>query len=198
MPLVKSASRKAISENIREMEVAGHPHKQAVAAALRTADEAQKRANGGQTPSAFKTLRHDINQAVHPGGLLTSHVAGRTDHLPLKVKAGSYVVPADVVSGLGEGNTLHGGKVLDHMFPLGSSGIVPTGKPAAMPYKTGGAVPIMAAGGEYVILPEAIIKKYGSLERGHKVLDAWVKHSRQKTIKTMKKLPGPAGSKEKH
>lgn len=41
MPLIKSASKEAISSNIREMEASGHPHKQAVAAALHTADEAE-------------------------------------------------------------------------------------------------------------------------------------------------------------
>jgi len=31
----------------------------------------------------------------------------------------------------------------------------------------------------------------GSLDTGHKVLDEFVKHVRAKTIKTLKKLPGP-------
>lgn len=42
MPLVKSASRKAISENIRRESDAGKPHKQAVAIALSVADRAKK------------------------------------------------------------------------------------------------------------------------------------------------------------
>jgi hypothetical protein len=45
MPLIKSASKKAISQNIREMVAAGHPQKQAVAAALHTADQAKSRAH---------------------------------------------------------------------------------------------------------------------------------------------------------
>jgi hypothetical protein len=40
MPLIHSASPAAIANNIRELIAAGHPQKQAVAAALRTADEA--------------------------------------------------------------------------------------------------------------------------------------------------------------
>ena len=46
MPLIKSAKRSAISHNIREMKKAGYPQKRAVAAALRTADEAKKGTSG--------------------------------------------------------------------------------------------------------------------------------------------------------
>lgn len=35
MPLIKGTSRQVVSDNIREMIEAGHPNKQAVAAALR-------------------------------------------------------------------------------------------------------------------------------------------------------------------
>jgi len=43
MPLKKGSSRKIMSENIREMMRAGHPQKQAVAAAYREAGEAPKK-----------------------------------------------------------------------------------------------------------------------------------------------------------
>jgi hypothetical protein len=43
MPLKKGKSKKVISSNIREMIRAGHPQKQAVAAALSTARKSGKR-----------------------------------------------------------------------------------------------------------------------------------------------------------
>ena len=42
MPLKKGSSRKTVSENIKEMIAAGHPQKQAVAAALRQARSGKK------------------------------------------------------------------------------------------------------------------------------------------------------------
>ncbi len=46
MPLRKGKSRKVISSNVREMVEAGHPQRQAVAAALRTAGVSKKRKKG--------------------------------------------------------------------------------------------------------------------------------------------------------
>jgi hypothetical protein len=42
VPLKKGRSRKVISANIREMKASGHPHRQAVAAALRSAGVPKK------------------------------------------------------------------------------------------------------------------------------------------------------------
>jgi len=64
------------------------------------------RAEGGHAllPKRVRGIR------LHTGPI-HSAVAGRTDHLPIHVPHGSYVLPADIVSGMGEGNTLAGFKI---------------------------------------------------------------------------------------
>ena len=139
-------------------------------------------------------------------GAIHSSVAGRTDHLPMHVASGSYVIPADIISAMGEGNSMAGFKVAKNIFsapgpygqstdslPYGASGL-PYGVPS--PKKAAGgstdAVPIVAAGGEYVIPPEDVMHLGGGdMDHGHKILDAFVKKMRQKTIKTLQGLPGP-------
>lgn len=205
----------------------------------------------------------DSEGAFHHSGLVHSSVAGRTDRLPVSVPAGAYVIPADVVSGLGEGNTLAGAKVLDRMMHSGPFGTTPmagrsgghsipgypagpekamggevdgspnlsgqlTMPPMAMPNgipgqipgglappmagapqppqhqgmsgmkrggnadDTGETVPIIIAGGEYVVHPDSVkMVGKGDLTRGHDHLDAFVKNVRSATASKMQKLPGP-------
>lgn len=186
MPLIKSGSKKAVSTNIRTEMAAGKPQKQAVAIALETARRA-KRAAGG-------AVGH-----VYTGGIV-SDVPGRTDKHPMDVESGSYVVPADIVSGMGQGNTLAGLNKLAAKF-----GASPFGKPVPKRRRAAGgisgfpaevdvdAVPIIAAGGEYVITPDRVAALGGgSLKRGHEMLDRWVLSERKKLIDTLKNLPGPA------
>jgi hypothetical protein len=56
----------------------------------------------------------------------------------------------------------------------------------------GNPVPIVAAGGEYVLSPDEVIwAGGGDLDVGHRALDHWVKATRAELIKTLQKLPGP-------
>lgn len=155
-----------------------------------------KRAPGGDVDPRLAPDLPPVQAAGAPdegkSGFLNSHVAGRTDHLHVTLPAGSYVVPADVVSGIGQGNSLAGAHVLHEMF-------APT--PGAPPARArGGAtpapkpVPILAAGGEFVVDPSALARVFGSVAKGHKAMDAWVIQERRKIVKTMSKLPGPAKS----
>lgn len=67
MPLAHGNSRSVISRNISEMVHAGHPQRQAVAAALRTADKYAKRAAGGSAPPptvpTYATAAPNVNSS---------------------------------------------------------------------------------------------------------------------------------------
>src|SRR5262249_39170850 len=55
------------------------------------------------------------------------------------------------------------------------------------------SLPIMAAGGEYVVPPETVSEiGRGDVNHGQAVLDAFVKRVRAEHIAQLKKLPGPA------
>jgi hypothetical protein len=178
-------------------------------------------------------------------GPIVGMSGGRTDDVPMHVPPGSYVVPADIVSHIGDGNSVNGLAVLKAMFqphPFGASaapwgaqqfkpqmgaGVPGPGmpkqasarvvgfprfqigpgaatnvtRPGPQPIRFGGhveapdsgATPIMASDGEFVIPPDEVKRRGGgSLNKGHKILDAWVKSQRDEHIKTLRKLPGPA------
>lgn len=113
-------------------------------------------------------------------GHIDSSIPGRTDELPMTVENGAYVIPADIVSALGEGNTAAGAEKLARRF----------GQPR--PRYAQGGVPIIAAGGEWVVPPEKVRELGGGdMDRGHDILDAFVKQVRKDTIRTLKKLKGP-------
>lgn len=165
MPLKHGSSNKVVSENIREMVASGHPQKQAVAAALRVA----RKAGGGGVFS----------------GYIPGTTGGRTDNKPINVESGAYVVPADILSGLGEGNSHAGWAALSAQLglaPAKADGGGVIGEPT----------PIVAASGEGVIPPANVAQiGGGDVDTGHKILDALVKHVRSRTIKKLKSLPAP-------
>jgi hypothetical protein len=189
MPLL--AGKKNVGANIRELREHDHPEKQAVAIALNVARKHRDAGGSIDTPKP---------KTPHFSGPIHSSVAGRTDHIPITVSSGAYVLPADILSGApgAEGNTMAGFAHAKRVFggmPRGG-GEQPynhTGGPYGM--KRGGAasgVPIVAAGGEYVIHPDQVREiGGGDLETGHRVLDKFVKRIRKELIETLKKLPGP-------
>lgn len=171
-------------------------------------------AKGGSVPTPEEIAGREI---YHPGGFLNSPVAGRTDHLPLAVPADSHVIPADVVSGLGEGNSLNGAAQLDAMLHAGPWGRRALASPAPgtaprVPQAPPGSVPrerttsILAAGGEYVVRPEAVAEigrrmkardprlRGSDLKAGHDALDAFILRARRYVVAKTKKLPGPVRS----
>lgn len=206
MPLIKSGSRAAVSQNIREMVHSGYPQQQAIAASLSNARRyGAKMAAGGTSwieRSAARGLVHE--------GFIKSPVPGRTDKLPIGVGGGAYILPADHVAAIGQGNSLAGASILNKMLKLGPYGSAAGALRPARPVKpqlslkatalkppkfaAGGAphVPIIAAGGEYAIPPHKVAEiGGGDMNRGHKILDHWVLSTRKQHIKTLRGLKPP-------
>lgn len=155
-------------------------------------------------------------------GLFPSAGSGRADTMKATVPAGTYIIPADIVSALGDGNTIAGAKVLDHKFGQDSSaGPGPVAAPPMMQppppppqaglappqggfarggmIKPAGApVPILASGGEYRVLPQAVAALGGGdMQHGHDILDSLVSQVRKKYASKLKKLPSPRSAKKK-
>ena len=241
MPLTPGRSKAVREKNIEEMISSGHPPNQAVAASYSNArrhpkafggpnlsaiEEALALANEDRPRRATETSSKGID---FDGGFIGAAVHGRTDKIPLNIASGSYVLPADTVSSLGQGNTIAGAKVIQEImrgapysgqggpYGSGASSITrgsgpggvssppppPTGAPdtgevkgyEAPHMKRGGSsrVPIIAAGGEYVLRPHEV--RWiggGDMAKGHKLLDDFVKETREKSVKTLSKLPGPS------
>jgi hypothetical protein len=150
---------------------------------------------------------------------------GRTDSLPISVPPGSYVLPADIVSGMpgAQGNSLAGHVALNKLLqaipllpdeaPYGADKIkmarastipglsnthhimrseLDKAKGGKVPHDHGQPIDILAAGGEHIIEPEIVRRiGLGNMERGHAILDEFVKQVRKRNIEELRKLPGP-------
>ena len=177
------------------------------------------RYEAGGGPMTFGQDASMAHHTAHPTtGFLHSAIPGRTDLIHANPPVGAYVLPADVVSGLAEGNSVAGAHLLDQALKIGPFGTalpavrrggvgVPSPPPVfsgafmAPAAKRGGRqgdqevgkpTPILAAGGEYIVPPEIVaLWGHGDLKKGHDVLDQWVVRKRREIAKEMLKLPGP-------
>jgi hypothetical protein len=151
-----------------------------------------------------------------PGAhLIHSTVPGRTDRIPMQARTGSYILPADVVSGLGQGNTAAGAKMwgqsISHAIgPMGIKNAIKqrSFNAVKMPsvrmptpnvkYADGGVyegdeyTPIITAGGEMIIDPEIVAELgSGDAEEGKRILGSSAMGVRKQVLAEMKKLPRP-------
>ena len=118
MPLL--SGKKNIGANIKAEETSGgKPYRQALAIALNKAYGPKKRADGGHVTAALKAAYQKRANGGHVGPL-TGSTPGRADAIATTVPDGSHIIPADVVSSLGEGNSGAGFEHLKRIFPHSS------------------------------------------------------------------------------
>lgn len=156
------------------------------------------------------------DQSAGGGGFLAGTTGGRADAVKTQAPAGSYVLPADVVAGLGDGNSLAGARVWDEILRSG-----PWGTPQARPargmgaprapsargdpagFRAGGVnggagkpQPVALSHGE-IVVSDADVRRIGrgDMKAGWRELDRFVLEQRKKYADKLRKLPGPVGAK---
>ncbi len=145
------------------------------------ADDPGFRARGGSVTGAFARSRKYAHGGPVTGPIMGAN-GGRADDKDVSVPAGAYVLPADVVSALGDGNSLGGHRAIEKMFG-------PSRNAAA----TGGEVPIRISDGEHVLDNQQVAKiGGGDHAQGCRILDSFCTKGRKKNIATLQKLPAPA------
>ena len=114
------------------------------------------------------------NQVPH-AGYIPGAEGGRSDTKPMSVKRGAYILPADTLSAVGDGNSIAGAAKMSKMFnmdaapygagkprikgtPLRVKGVSRTARPIRQRFDDGGMIDdgdaeILASDGEMVIPP---------------------------------------------
>jgi GH24 family phage-related lysozyme (muramidase) len=135
----------------------------------------QRLADGGKVSSQKNT-----KSKATVTGYINSKTSGVSDKLAYNASKDSYVLPADVVSGLGDGNSNAGADVLDAKFKSRATAASKT------------TVPVKLSGGEYVVPPSAVKRAGGGdIDKGLDHFDSLVHRVRARTIHTINKKKAP-------
>lgn len=168
----------------------------------------------GSAASPWWTRSDARSDASSPSlGFLHGPTPGRADAIDTTAPAGSHIIPADVVAGLGEGNSIAGAARMEKVIRTGPYGTsLPRGggrstiprPPAPEKIARGGApghaeapenTPVMLSHGEFVVAPDAVLRwGRGNQKAGHDAWDRWIVAERKKQIKKLSSLPGPVKS----
>lgn len=223
MPLMNNPSKEAFSSNVAAERNAGRPRAQALAIAYAV----QRRAQGGHADGGalgypmgggIPWYARQEARSMDRYGMIHGATPGRADAKAFNAAPGSYIFPADVVSGMGQGNSMAGANTLSRMFKMGPYGSAPVGSPRGggapginksslgirQRFAQGGApgaVPIHISDGEFAVPPEHLAMMDGAngdVDLAHSICDRMVALQRQKTIAHLSSLPPPRGSQGDH
>lgn len=212
MPLQQSDSRSAFESNLKAELGAGKPRAQSLAIAY-SVQRRNHHALGGGIGGGFAHGGVIPDIPFHEGGLIRSGVAGRTDRIPMVVGSDSHVIPADAVSGAGQGSSEAGANIWKAALKHGPWGsdipkmVHGPGPPHAPHAASGGATrdtQVLVAGQELVVPPDIVAdvgrrgiaqgrgkKGETPFEAGHRLIDEAIKHIREYTIDWLRRAPAP-------
>lgn len=116
-------------------------------------------------------------------GAVDGDHGGRADTRAVALPKNGYVIPADIVSAIGDGNTDAGFRRLKARFGAER----PIGR-----YAKGGTVQANVSDGEFIVTPDQVAKLgRGSLKNGHSILNMLVKQIREANIRKLQSIPDP-------
>jgi hypothetical protein len=195
------------------------------ASAQRRGGSIPKREMGGDmgispsqgSPWWTRSEARGADQSMPGGGFLAGTTGGRADAIATTAPGGSHVLPADVVAGLGDGNSLAGARVMDEILRSGPHGTPPVrgGRGMGPPRPPspqrgefaraggvhgddGGHTPVKLSHGEIVISPEHVRMIGGGDEKkGHEAIDRLILAVRKRYIQKLRSLPPPVGHRGK-
>ena len=125
------------------------------------------------------------------GGFITGHTGGQADEVLDAIPENSYVISADVVADLGDGNSLAGAKKLAERFEV--SRIPPRSMKHVNHFARGASVSARVSDGEYIVPVHAVVSLgKGNPSIGSKKLDNLMKNVRHH--KATKNFPPKAKS----
>lgn len=171
----------------------------------------QHRANGGMSSGDVTSAeRGAANQISSQGsGFLGGSTMGRADALDTTAPSGSYILPADVVSGLGEGSSLAGARAVEEMLRTGPWGTPQvqqrrgSGPPRPPSIRqadskgggvkgdvTAGHVPVLLSDGEYQVgVPHVVaIGRHYLMEHAKKIGKKGILFTAQQCLKAGHKI----------
>lgn len=136
--------------------------------------------------------RQRVGSSRSATGALRGTGSGRADNVMLNVRSGSHVIPADVVSAIGKGNSLSGHSLLEKAFPGSSSRSLRGKRLSKMAMKSGGTVPVAASDGEFIVSPEDVSDVgNGDAKVGHSLLNQFIKDIRDRTVNSIINMGEP-------
>lgn len=128
------------------------------------------------SPAMNRPAMYADGGGITQSGLIGGMTPGRADMVQASLEPNGYIIPADVVSAMGDGNTQAGALQLASMFG---------GSPEQASMADGGIL-AKVAHGEYYLTPDDAEAAGGS-----KNLNRFVKRTRSDYAKKLNRLPGP-------